>query len=381
MNPLRFVPRAVKDREYPWQMASIVQRVLRQVVPGRRLRGELLLVGDEAGWILDEVAEQLARHLPADIGRRSISTAWPAARHCTIHFLDRAWAWSDGVLDRIDASNRLIAVWWHGRLDSPSPIIQAALGRLREQHQRFTRLQVTCSSGRRTLEALGVPPQKIVTLPVGVDLRSFRPVPDDAARSAARRAVDAPEGAAVVGCFQKDGDGWGDGSAPKLIKGPDILADALALLHERHPIHVLVPGPARGYLAGRLAAAGISFSAPGMVPRTDLPRLYHALDLYVSPSRDEGGPAGVLEAMASGVAVVSTRTGIPADLIAHGRNGLLVDVGDARALAWASATLIEDTALRASVARAGLASVEPYAWPTVVARYASELYRPIHARG
>lgn len=300
------------------------------------------------------------------------------ARDCTIHFIDRAWAWSDGVLDRVDPSNHLIGVWWHGRLDSPDPIIQSSLRRLSAQHHRFTRLQVTCSSGRQTLEALGVPSERIVTLPIGVDLRTFRPPLEDAFRSVARRELGVADGVTAVGCFQKDGVGWDDGAEPKLIKGPDVLVDALVLLNARRPIHVVIPGPARGYVTRRLKDAGVPFSAPGMVSREELPHLYHALDLYLSPSRDEGGPAGVLEAMASGVSVVSSRTGIPADLIDPGVNGLLVDVGDAEALASAAEELIESPGLRASLAEGGLASIQAYDWRVVAERYAAELYVPIH---
>jgi glycosyltransferase involved in cell wall biosynthesis len=340
--------------------------------------GALLLVVDGAGWILDEVAQQLADNLPAAFDCRIASTDWPRARNCTLHFIDRAWAWSDSVLDEVDPSNRLIGVWWHGRLDSPEPAIQAALRRLRAQHDRFSRFQVTCSSGRETLEALGVPSAKIVTLPIGVDLKAFRPRRDDAARSEARRALDVVAGTFAIGCFQKDGNGWHEGTAPKLIKGPDILVDALVQLNTRHPIHAVIPGPARGYVTHRLRKAGVPFSAPGMVSREELPRLYHALDLYVSPSRDEGGPAGVLEAMASGVPVASSRAGIPADLIESGVNGLLVEIGDAKALASAATMLIESAQLRSSMAERGLASIQVYDWRKVAARYETELYSPVH---
>lgn len=351
---------------------------MRRVVRGRRPEGALLLVVDGAWWILDEVAQQLADNLSPAFGCRIASTDWPRALNCTLHFIDRAWAWNDGLLDRVDPSNRLIGVWWHGRLDSPEPPIQAALRRLREHHDRFVRLQVTCTSGRQTLESLGVPSEKIVMLPIGVDLNTFRPAPDAASRAAARRALGVRVDAAVLGCFQKDGNGWDEGAEPKLIKGPDILVDALVLLHARRPIHVVVPGPARGYVTRRLEEAGVPFSAPGMVPREELPRLYHALDVYLSPSRDEGGPAGVLEAMASGVPVASSRAGIPADLIESGVNGWLVDVGDAEGLASAAAALIDSPGLRSALAEAGLASIKVYDWRHLATRYAEELYVPIH---
>src|SRR5437868_1038281 len=83
-----------RRRERTTVIASIVQRVMRHVVPGRGPRGRLLLVADEAGWILDEVAQQLARYMPPDVGGCSLSADWLSSKDCTIHFLDRAWAWS-----------------------------------------------------------------------------------------------------------------------------------------------------------------------------------------------------------------------------------------------------------------------------------------------
>jgi glycosyltransferase involved in cell wall biosynthesis len=360
-------------------LASLARRVWTRVLGGRP-EGQLLLVVDGAGWILDEVAQRLAENLSPRLDPRIISVDWARATDCTIHFIDRVWAWSDRALDHVDASNRLIGIWWHGRLDSPDASLQAALRRLHEQHHRFTRLQVTCSSGRETLEAVGVPAEKIVMLPVGVDLERFHLSSDARARAAARAALDLESGTTVIGCFQKDGTGWGDGAEPKLVKGPDLLVEALVLLHRRHRIHALIPGPARGYVRRRLHEAGVPFSAPGMVPREALPRLYHALDLYVSPSRDEGGPAGVLEAMASGVPVVSTRSGIPADLIQPGVNGQLVDVGDAGALASAAEELIGNPALGSTMAAEALVRIQPYGWPSLAARYANELYVPLQPR-
>ena len=68
-------------------------------------------------------------------------------------------------------------------------------------------------------------------------------------------------------------------------------------------------------------------------------RLYSALDAYVVPSRQEGGPKSVLEAMASGVPIVSTRVGQATELIRDGENGRLVEVEDAEALAEALRTI------------------------------------------
>lgn len=344
---------------------------LRRLLPHR---DRLLLVVDDAGWIVDEVGRTLAHHLPRRLQVRVVGRDWARARNCTIHFIDRVWAWSDGALDRVSASNRLLGLWWHGRVDSPEPGVQAAIERMRQVHDRFERIQVTCSSGRETLLTIGVPEEKIIQLPEGVDLQKFRPPSDNAQRSDARRLLGIPDDAIAIGCFQKDGSGWGIGGRPKPVKGPDVLAEALEKLRPVCLIHAVLPGPARGYLTGRLSKAGVPFSAPGFVSRRALPPLYHALDIYVSPSRDEGGPAGVLEAMASGVSVVSTRTGMAADLIEPGKSGLLAPVGDAGALADAILRLVEVPTLRASMASHASMTIAGYDWSVVAQRYTSELY-------
>ena len=104
---------------------------------------------------------------------------------------------------------------------------------------------------------------------------------------------------------------------------------------------------------------------------------YHALDLYLIASRVEGGPQAFLESWATGVPVVSTRMGMPADLIEHGRNGLLADVEDADGLAEAAAALLHDPALRERCRTAALADVRAYAWPVIARRYYDTLYRPV----
>ena len=161
-------------------------------------------------------------------------------------------------------------------------------------------------------------------------------------------------------------------------QGPDLLAEVMGRLKKRYPVHAVIPGPSRGYLKKRLTQLGVPFSAPGFVPaHADFPVYYHALDFYLSASRDEGGPAGILESMASGIPVVSTRTGMATDLIQDGTSGLLCDVEDVEGLTQKAGRLIENEALRRSMAQAALEMIQPYDWPTVSKRYARELYARI----
>jgi glycosyltransferase involved in cell wall biosynthesis len=155
-------------------------------------------------------------------------------------------------------------------------------------------------------------------------------------RALARRELGLPDSAFVVGSFQKDGVGWDDGLEPKLIKGPDVLLDVAARVARDVPeLVVLLTGPARGFVATGLARLGIAHQRVLLPDLDAVACAYRALDLCLVTSRDEGGPKAVLESMASGVPLVTTRVGQAADLVRDGENGWIRDVGDAEGLAAA----------------------------------------------
>lgn len=351
-------------------------RILNRLT-GLALRDRLVLVSDGAGWIIEDVANSLRAHVGSQLKPVVVADGWRQAKRCTVHFIERTWARSDTSLEGLDASNRLVGLWWHGRLDSTEPEILAALDRLRRCHHRFVRMQVPCQQAKQTLLALGIPEGKIVILPEGVDLHRFHPPRDPQQRLTMRRRLGVPNGSIAIGCFQKDGAGWGEGSEPKLIKGPDVLVEVLTRLHRRYPIHAVIPGPSRGYVKNRLQRAGVPYAAPGFVSDSSWPSSYYALDLYLSPSRDEGGPAGVLESMASSVPVIATRTGMAADIIQHGLNGFLADIEDVDGLVTASSELIERPARRSAIAAEALRTIQAFDWPILGRRYAQELYHPV----
>ena len=112
--------------------------------------------------------------------------------------------------------------------------------------------------------------------------------------------------AIVVGSFQKDGVGWGDGDEPKLVKGPDVFAAVLARIAQTHRVVALIPGPARGYLKRELQAAGVPFRWDGFVPFRQLAPYYQACGPYLMTGREEGGPAAVLESLAAGTPLVAS---------------------------------------------------------------------------
>jgi glycosyltransferase involved in cell wall biosynthesis len=90
----------------------------------------------------------------------------------------------------------------------------------------------------------------------------------------------------------------------------------------------------------------------------DVPLLHHAIDLFVQSSTYEGTPNAVLEAMALETPVVATNVGGTAELITHGRDGLIVPAGDMEALAAAIHSTLADSGAAASRAAAARRRVE-----------------------
>ncbi|CAA9483026.1 MAG: Glycosyltransferase [uncultured Sphingomonadaceae bacterium] len=149
----------------------------------------------------------------------------------------------------------------------------------------------------------------------------------------------------------------------------DFLA-ALATLRTARPWTATVSGigpdlePARA-LAAELELGGrVRFS--GYAEYEVAPQLYRQHDLFVSPTYAEGFSNTILEAMASGLAVLSCRAVGVVDCLRDGENGLLTEPGDVPAQAAGLARLIDDGGLRERLARAGLEECRRvYGWDVV----------------
>jgi glycosyltransferase involved in cell wall biosynthesis len=142
-------------------------------------------------------------------------------------------------------------------------------------------------------------------------------------------------------------------------KGYDDLVQALALLQEQVPtLKCLVVGraPRRSYLqellqlAERLSVRG-RLIVVGF--QEDVAPFLHAMDVFVLPSRTEGLPITILEAMAAGKPVVATTAGGIPEVVRDGETGLLVPPGDPDRLAEAVMQLLEGPALAKAMGQAG----------------------------
>jgi glycosyltransferase involved in cell wall biosynthesis len=328
------------------------------------VRPKLYVVGDGLGWSIDDDARRLvatARRLGYGVGSNvflRVLRGRAVFQHNHFNALQRRW---------VESSHRLGLSYFHGRPGTTGyPEFDRAYDALRRAARRIDRVQVTHDEMHSLVVDAGVPPERVFKIPIGVDLEHF-PL---------ARARTGP--GFVVGSFVKDGVGMTEGLEPKLLKGPDVFVAVVERLRDTIPdLTVLLTGPARGFVRRELARLGVPTRHVLASSRAELARAYHDVDLCLVTSRQEGGPKAVLEAMAAGVPVVTTRVGQAAELVRTGENGLLADVDDVEALAEAVLAVQESAELRTRLRQAGRSTAEAYAeerldpkWETLLEGFA-----------
>lgn len=153
------------------------------------------------------------------------------------------------------------------------------------------------------------------------------------------------------------------------IKGFPTLVESLRLLSANNTTfrcELIGEGPQRAELEAQRRAAGLEqrLTLPGAQPQESVRALLSRVAVFVMPSvvtaggNQDGIPVALMEAMASGAAVVATTvSGLP-ELVRHEENGLLVPPEDPVALAAALERLLGDPALRRRLGQAARRSVE-----------------------
>jgi len=198
-------------------------------------------------------------------------------------------------------------------------------------------------------------------IPNGVDIVRFQPAGgDDELR------------AHTVVCVSK----------ARYEKGLDVLLQAWHLVQKQHPEAKLVivgSGPMQNQLEQMAGALGITQSVEFAGLQSDVPGQLHRGLIGILPSRWEGMPNALLEAMASGQACIATRVSGSEDLIQHGVNGLLVESENYEEMAAALVTLLGDTALAQKYAAEARITIEQnYTLEHVLDMYTA-IYRSLTA--
>ena len=204
---------------------------------------------------------------------------------------------------------------------------------------------------RRDLLARGIGrDHRVVVVPLGFDLAPMLAAP--ARRGELRRELGLAPETPLVGIVAR--------LVP--VKAHEtFLQAARAVMPARPDVVFLVVGDGerRTALEAMARELGLAARVRFLGWRADLDRLYADLDVVVLTSRNEGSPVALIEAMAAGRPVVSTRAGGVEDVVTDGETGLLAPVGDAGGIGRAVLDLLEDPARAARLGAAARAAVVP----------------------
>jgi glycosyltransferase involved in cell wall biosynthesis len=139
------------------------------------------------------------------------------------------------------------------------------------------------------------------------------------------------------------------------------LVRALAAVPGRAFTALLVgDGPDRPSVEAEVRRLGLQDAVTLAGTRDDVPELLARADVFALSSRSEGAPLSILEAMAAGLPVVSSRVGGVPELVVDGETGLLVPPGDPAAMADALGRLVADADLRWRLGAAGRERAQRY---------------------
>lgn len=219
----------------------------------------------------------------------------------------------------------------------------------------------------RHLERLGVDSGHIRVIPNGVDLAEFAHIP-----------VRRPSADRITILFV--------GRLDPRQKGLEYLIRAFDLIQPTRNARLRLVGEDWGGLS-KLRSLSTSLGLEGNVefagrlPRSDVIRAYATADLFVLPALFEPFGIVLLEAMAAGLPIVASRVGGIPDVVEEGKAGILVEAGNARALAQSINSLISDPLLRERMGEEGKRRAAKYSWNLIVPQIRGVYGEAIRERG
>ena len=193
----------------------------------------------------------------------------------------------------------------------------------------------------RLIHDLGVAPERITSIPTGIDAARFRPID----RHLARRSLGLSIATPLIGIA----------ATLRSWKGHRYLIGAMPLLKHRDATLVIVgEGPQREALEAQVAALGLAARVKLVGHQDDVAPWLAALDVFALPSyANEGVPQALLQAMFVGLPCVTTDAGAIGEVAIADKTALVVAKENAHALAEAIDALLGNRGLAAALANAG----------------------------
>ena len=261
-------------------------------------------VSEDADWAIKTVGENIKKGIDLIKPNQFEITTDPSRIIKKIVHFGSQYMWLNWG-QHMSKENYYISTFFHGKY-SDGEATKHHIEQFLKSIPRLSKVITASTLVEKRLIDWGVPQKKLVKIPLGVNTKKFI-TSNQENKNKIRDFLNIPHDAILIGSFQKDGIGWGEGLKPKLIKGPDIFVKTLNLLSKKGlPIYALLTGPSRGYVKEELKKNNIPFYHSFVSKIEDLVFLYQALDIYLITSREEGGPMGLLESILWN-SVVTTR--------------------------------------------------------------------------
>ncbi len=215
--------------------------------------------------------------------------------------------------------NHIYFPYFHG-LPTKKNNQQEYIDAIKKNILKISKIQVTNSLIENFFLENSISKNKFMRIPITIDINKFSEL-NKVDGELLRKKLKIPINSFVIGSFQKDGDGWGRGNEPKLIKGPDIFIKTVQILKNIIPeLFVLLSGPSRGYVINNLIKLKIPYMHLNYSSYDELIKLYKCIDVYLICSREEGGPRAIMESFASNIPLVTTNVGQAVDMIKNNFN-------------------------------------------------------------
>jgi len=366
-NSIKILKNKIKC--FPWMMLAKYGFYEENKMP-------IKFIIENADWAIKFVGENIKREI--DIiapGKLEVSSKPYKIIESIVHFGSQyMWLnWGKHMSNK----NQFITSFFHGKPEDGEDV-KIHINLFLESVERLEKVVTASTLIEKRLLKWGVPQNKLVKIPLGVNTSLFN-FPLTNQKQSIRKSLGISKDKIVIGSFQKDGSGWKDGLDPKFIKGPDLFVSTLKLLSSKgYPVYALLTGPSRGYVKKELEKCGIPYFHTYPKNHNDLISFYHALDIYLITSREEGGPMGLLESIACGIPVASTNVGMASDIIKDKITGVLAEQIDVEIISKKVEYLInmshkekKDLQIKARKV------VEQYDWCIVAKEHWEKIYRPL----
>jgi glycosyltransferase involved in cell wall biosynthesis len=199
---------------------------------------------------------------------------------------------------------------------------------------------------------MGIPAERVIVLATPTRLDRFSPDGPPGEAESLRAALELPSDAPILLWVGR----------PVRFKRVPLLVEAFAAVRAAHPtarLFLVGDFSDRPDVRAQVERLGLSQAVrfAGSVPHETLPAYYRLADVYVHSSVYEGLGKVMIEAAASGLPVVSTRTAGAAEIVLDGQTGLLCQPENAADLAEKVVTLLDDPQRAAALGAAGRAYV------------------------